>query len=128
MTDETRSELRRVIEAAVRAGGADTSFRELPGGAGNYYELSVFSAIVFDRPALTSAQQLALSVLLGDESVVPQVLADYLLDQGHEYATACYERGRAEAFQGTLSSRQISGEVVRAEDVAALIRALGDAT
>jgi hypothetical protein len=59
-------------------------------------DLAPFLAEI-DRSKLTAAQQLALSVLLGDEMVLPQALADYLLDQGHEYATECYEKGKRDA-------------------------------
>lgn len=45
---------------------------------------------------LTPAQLLGLAVLLKDEAVIPQVLADFLLDAGHEYATAVAEKARRE--------------------------------
>lgn len=95
MTDETRKELRAVFEAAVRAGGAD--FCEVPGGAGNYYELSVFSPTVYSHPELTTAQQLALSVLLGEpDAAVLSALCDVLIENGHEYAVECHYIGRRE--------------------------------
>lgn len=97
MTDDTRAELRLIFESVVRAGGADTSLREMPGGAGNYHEISVFSPAVYSHPPLTAAQHLALSVLLGEpDTVIQSALADMLLDMGHEYATAVAERARAE--------------------------------
>ena len=95
MTDETRAELRKVFEAAVRAGGAD--FHETPGGVGNYYSLSVFAPAVYQHPGLTTAQQLALSVLVGEpDGAVLSALCDLLIEQGHEYAVECYEKGKRE--------------------------------
>ena len=51
-----------------------------------------------DRTPLTPAQHLALSVLLGDEAVIPGHLADYCLDAGVEYATECYEKGKRDSL------------------------------
>lgn len=63
-----------------------------------------------DPPPLTPAQQLALSVLLNDEAVIPQVLADYLLDHGHEYAVAVAAKGAAD---GRAGERRRCVEAVR---------------
>lgn len=78
MTDELRAELRRVIERSVRvamAGGPSDEARYVP--------------------PLEPDQHLGLSALLRDPDMLPQALADYLLDQGHEFAQACFEKGRA---------------------------------
>lgn len=100
MTDETRTELRRGIELILRSISAGYGVKSgrpvymLSGGyAHNLYTGRIPNGIeCHNFPPLTTAQQLALSVLIGDESVLPQALADYLLDQGHEYATAVAER------------------------------------
>ena len=114
MTDETRAELRRFFAAMVRVAECETLTVEVIGSepSGNPWarvsaacqvrESKARPGSAPELPPLTTAQQLALSVLLGDESVLPQALADYLLDQGHEYATAVAERARAEERERCL--------------------------
>jgi hypothetical protein len=107
MDDDTRTELRRGLEALVRAAEAEsrragycsvTVSRSGAAGGGRVWQ-SVYLKVddTDDLPPLTPAQQLALSVLLQDDAVVPQVLADFLLDHGHEYATAVAARAADEA-------------------------------
>lgn len=105
MTDEQRARLRVGIGEVVRAGlsgqpgvRADPDHSVLSGEAGEpYTEIAVVVTHPGSHrryPPLTTAQQLALSVLVGDEGVLPQAIADYLLDQGHEYATAIRQAER----------------------------------
>ncbi len=49
-----------------------------------------------DLPELTAQDVLALNVLLGDPATLPKALADFMIDQGHEYAVECYEKGKAD--------------------------------
>lgn len=94
MSDDDRAELRRGIEAVVRATLAGKTIR-LKAGVSGY--TTIAGAGPFDEgafPALTPFQQMCLSGLLGDTAMLPQALADYMIDIGHEYATACYEKGK----------------------------------
>jgi hypothetical protein len=131
MTDEQRAELRRGIEWLVRvvAASQTLSHADIRGSAvmswrASYswcdchdYQVTArgVSNTATDPPPLTTAQQLALSVLIGDESVTADVLADYLLDQGHEYATACYERGREFGASAERERAKAEGEKSEAE-------------
>jgi len=45
-------------------------------------------------------------VLLGDEAVLPQALADYLLDQGHEYATAIMRQSTDEGVKAGIETEK----------------------
>ncbi len=108
MTSENRAELRRGIDAVVRAAESAIEIRVESHEPEPHHRrracVTVYQVGTGSPPepkALTTAQQLALSVLLGDESVLPQALADYLLDQGHEYAVACYENGKRDGNQFT---------------------------
>ena len=104
MTDQTRQELRIGIEAVVRAaqsGWRVGTVKTVADIDGDPESVTTFDLVAsrsrpgpWQSPPLTPAQHLALSVLLGDPATLPQALADYLLDAGHEYATACYERGK----------------------------------
>lgn len=97
MTDEVRADLRRGIESAVRSG--EVGYVTVSVG-GDFPHDEATRIIVHppnyvaarECPPLDTAQQLALSVLLGDPAALPQALADYLLDQGHEYAAAVAEK------------------------------------
>ena len=126
MTEEARAELRRGIEGLVRAAGdCESSVRFVPDWpwfnarsvdpdavAGETHKVEVRVpgyGTLSTLPPLTTAQHLALSVLLGDESVIPQALADMLLDMGHEYATAVAEKARAEERE-QLSGRHRRGD------------------
>ena len=121
MTDETRAELRRGIELILRSVSAGYGVKSgrpaymLSGGyAHNLYTDRIPNGIeCHNFPPLTTAQQLALSVLIGDESVLPQALADYLLDQGHEYAVECYERGKRDGGNQLLAMADGYAEVCR---------------
>ena len=100
MTEDQVARLRRGFEAIIRLvrGNGD------PGLAVNtidpyYPAISVYDAVKIGNhplPGLEAKDHLALSVLLGDEAVLPDALADYLLDQGHEYAVAVAEKARRE--------------------------------
>lgn len=107
MDDDTRVELRRGLEALVRAAEAQsrrdgycsvTVSRSGMAGGGRVWQ-SVYLKVndTDDLPPLTPAQQLGLSVLLQDDAVIPQVLADFLLDAGHEYAAAVAAKAAADA-------------------------------
>ncbi len=101
MTDENRAGFRSwladMIAVATSSTGVMDRTRKHHYPAPNHFVVEIgVSKDGKDIPPLTTAQQLALSVLLGDESVLPQAMADYLLDQGHEYATAVAEKARAE--------------------------------
>ena len=112
MTDETRAELRRGIELILRSVSAGYGVKSgrpaymLSGGyAHNLYTDRIPNGIeCHNFPPLTTAQHLALSVLLGDESVLPQALADYLLDHGHEYATAVRDAERQRCLRVILEA------------------------
>lgn len=103
MTDENRAELRRVVEALVRRSLCDDATNVYIGSNGSgdgdqmYFVTSFKSDESVALPPLTTAQQLALSVLIGEpDTVIQSALADMLLDMGHEYATAVAEKARAE--------------------------------
>ena len=94
MTNVTRTELRRMIEAALSA--ADQ-------GAADLYEMARWlfrSRLVksdSDGPEqLTPFKLMCLAGLVGDPAQLESALADYLLDMGHEYAVECYEKGKRE--------------------------------
>lgn len=98
MTEETRAGLRHGFEALVRAAGAGWRVEWTATlSEGEYLSppetITGFSVTANrDRPGpwstkhLTTAQQLALSVLLEDDAVLPQALADYLQDLGRQPA------------------------------------------
>ena len=112
MTNENLAELRLRLTTLVTLAGVpgaeiidadprDFKFRDHPSGYAS-------CAVVFplgpcgnvEPPPLTTAQQLALSVLIGEpDTVTMSALADMLLDMGHEYATAVAEKARAEERQ-----------------------------
>ena len=105
MTEETRKELRDGIEAVVRAFGLKDTILVTTGAkarpAGHYSDAVEITAYVPDgwtveqTVGLTTAQQLALSVLVGEpDRVVLSALCDLLIDQGHEYAVAVAEKAR----------------------------------
>lgn len=111
MTDQNRAKLRRGIESLIRypngvGGWVSADFYGPRPALDNEGEMragvNVSAGIVFPAdtftldpiPPLTTAQQLALSVLVGDESVLPQALADFMIDSGVEYAVECYEKGK----------------------------------
>ena len=132
MDADTRAELRRGVEVLVRAAGEQsrrhgrcTVMLSRHGEPGGQMWQSVYLKLNDDTdpPPLSPAQQLALSVLLEDEAVMPQVLADYLLDQGHEYATAVAERAAAEAGtrerERCVSAVELATRQVRQYDEAA---------
>jgi len=80
MTDKDRAELRELIERTVRE-----SMAEGPKDEARYI------------PPLPEGKQFALTVLLAeDDTTIANALADYLLDQGHDYATAVAEKARRE--------------------------------
>ncbi len=129
MTEQNRSELRRGLEAVVRAAMGCTSPAVTVEGPANGHtrfrclvavrEDDFFTAPPPEPPPLTTAQQLALSVLLSDEAVSPQALADYLLDQGHEYAVAVAEKARAEEReQSAIAAMMLTHD--RADELRAL--------
>ena len=137
VTDETRAELRRGIELILRSVSAGYGVKSgrpaymLSGGyAHNLYTDRIPNGIeCHNFPPLTTAQQLALSVLIGDESVLPQALADYLLDQGHEYATAVRdaERGRIAGILHDTASAAREHHPWSGADFPRLIRRLAEA-
>ena len=102
MTEETRSELRRGIEAVVRAIAVDHPVHGPPSvNATMGYDCTTLDVDYHHEsdkhPPLTTAQQLALSVLVGEpDRVVLSALCDLLIDQGHEYAVAVAEKARRE--------------------------------
>lgn len=107
MTEETRAELRRGIENLVRESLRDSADVEATvwgpivsnGGWSHFTQVEVSSAAIdlLDAPPLTTAQQLALSVLVGEpDRVVLSALCDLLIDMGHEYGLECYEKGKRE--------------------------------
>ncbi len=110
MTDEVRLRLRNAIELLVSYADRMTEPRVVT-TTGRVTDLVGVEVRVLEDSSvvrvrefapLTPAQHLALSVLLGE--VDGRVLADFVLDQGHEYATECYERGKAEALETTIST------------------------
>jgi hypothetical protein len=100
MTERVRGDLRHAIEDLVRVAMSPVQkrvVRDCQVGSPTY-SVSVtleedYNAIT--RP-LTPAQQLGLSVLVEDESTLPQALADFLLDIDQEYASAIARRVRTE--------------------------------
>lgn len=114
MTEETRAELRQRLTTLVTLAGVPGAeiidaeprsfkFRDVPTG-------HAACAVVFplgpggsvNPPPLTTAQQLALSVLLGEpDAVVLSALCDCLIEMGHEYAVAVAENARREAIELT---------------------------
>lgn len=101
MTDETRAGLRRLLEGVARASIADAVVVKGDSGRRTGFDKLCSDVAVYytpcDPPPLTTAQQLALSVLLGEpDRVVLSALCDLLIEQGHEYAVECYEKGKRE--------------------------------
>lgn len=128
MTDEMWADLRTGIEFVVqvaRAEGGVSHHLEMTTASpdGGIRELrfnfklweTAFTAFgkSFTPPPLNPACILALNVLVGDPTTLPQALADYLLDQGHEYATAVFEKGKA---QGREEERKRCLTVVDKEE------------
>lgn len=103
--------LRRLIHALLF--GRQVSWQERVSPTGTAFNLDWYTPRE-GVPDLPADKVLALSVLIGDESALPQALADYLIEQGHEYATACYEKGKADQRkQDALASMSRWGEMVR---------------
>lgn len=84
----------------------------------------------FDNlPPLTTAQQLALSVLVGEpDRVVLSALCDLLIEQGHEYGVAVAEKARREERERIVSIMRTwatdaydAGESEQAEMLTALV-------
>lgn len=92
MTDDTRTELRATVERLVRLANA---------GVGVTCELRPERRCPPEgTPPLTTAQQLALSVLVGEpDRAVLSALCDLLIEQGHEYAAAVAEKERARCLK-----------------------------
>lgn len=111
MSDDKRAALRRYLEGMLRIAACPDLTTEVIGSLPSANTWAMVSASCQvresaarggeapDLPPLTAAQQLALSVLLGDPDTLPNALADFMLDLGSEYAQACYERGKREAFE-----------------------------
>ena len=104
MTDATRANLRRLIEKLVTSlasGGTavldtDSDTITLPAGLHRRptYTLT-FTLPDGEVKPLDATRIMALTVLVGEpDDVITAALADCLIESGHEYATACYERGR----------------------------------
>lgn len=85
MTEEQLADARACISRVVRAAVN-----------GVWWQTATGPLTDADHPPLTPGQLLGLAALLKDEAVTPQVLADFLLDVGHEYATAVAERAARE--------------------------------
>lgn len=117
MTDDTRTELRRGIELFVRLAAKPGVFlaeaavihHKLvePHRSGFLRSLAVGLVEPLEAgnplpddsamPPLTTAQQLALSVLVGEpDRAVLSALCDCLIEMGHEYAAAVAEKARQE--------------------------------
>lgn len=117
MTDETRTRLRGVLELLVsytsRLDG-EVRFQTDTGRLGAYVTYTdhvgvqaVISStpgqVGAESPPLTTAQQLALSVLVGEpDRAVLSALCDLLIEQGHEYAAAVAEKARREERERIL--------------------------
>jgi len=109
----------------------------MSGGWAHFTQVEVSSAArdLDEAPPLTTAQHLALSVLVGEpDAVVLSALCDCLIEQGHEYAAAVAEKARAEERErcarlietarykigpGVIGQEQI---VALAQKIAAVIR------
>jgi len=107
-------DLRNGIELAIRAeaGGADVlqdyvstdaAYMTVPRSPAVRHEWSLRVVQLAPPggepalPPLSVEKQFALTVLLGrDDATIANALADYLLDRGHEYATAVAEKARKE--------------------------------
>ncbi len=104
MTDNTRAELRRGIERLVREADSCIEVRVENNEPAPHHRrratVSVYqvgTGMPQPTPPLTTAQQLALSVLVGEpDKAVLSALCDLLIEQGHEYAAAVAEKARAE--------------------------------
>lgn len=135
MTDETRARLRGAIELlvsyAARLDG-EARVQTDSGRLGAYvtYTDHVGVMVVVSTrpeqlgpptPALTPFQHMCLSGLLGDPDQLPQALADYMLDQGHEYAAACYQKGKRD---GNPLNALAKSMLMGAEDYAKFIEPL----
>lgn len=105
MTDDARARLRDGIAWVVR-------FAALPGTVVGHEESEFHASVMADNyqsagplPELTTAQQLALSVLIGEpDYVIANAMAEHLLDQGHEYATAVLDAERRRCLRVVLDS------------------------
>ena len=101
MTEETRAELRSFITRLIAVAEHDPRAGTVSHYAPSFGQHELVCALRFD-PAkvsseLSTAQQLALSVLLGEpDRVVLSALCDLLIEQGHEYGVECYEKGKRE--------------------------------
>lgn len=110
MTDETRAELRRDIGHVVRMAGLPMAYCFPAGVAhdnliGSYRSIAAGVVVPInviesagplpEPPPLTPFQQMCLAGLLGDPAQLESAVVDYLLDQGHEYATAVRDAERA---------------------------------
>lgn len=123
MSDDTRTELRATVDRLVRLANA---------GVGVTCELRPQRRCPpEDTPPLTTAQQLALSVLVGEpDRAVLSALCDLLIEMGHEYAAAVAEKARREERERALKGidKRIATwatEMQRADTRAAREQSLG---
>lgn len=109
MKPEIRADLRKWFDAGVRMSEVFDDFLQSSFDFNNEtglltvrdphgYALPGLDGITL--PPLPPEKVLALSVLLGDPATLPQALADYLIDIGHDSTVAAYERGKAESVAG----------------------------
>lgn len=111
VTDETRAELLRSLEAVMRAADHDMVVATPLRAAGQGYNAAEVTAYIpadvrpADLPELPPEKVFALKVLVGDPASLPQALADYLMDIGHDATMAAYERGKREQILAQQMSR-----------------------
>lgn len=128
MTDATLAELRRGLEAVVRAAMA--------GGTPDYqaksyligwpeHRLSVWPPVGMGHvppvspPELTRGQMLGISAALGGE-VEAWALADFLVEQGLDWAKEVYEKGKAEERERVVKLIDLASTAAPTEAAAVL--------
>ncbi|MCU0703379.1 MAG: hypothetical protein MUF18_05245 [Fimbriiglobus sp.] len=123
MDADTQAKLRRGIEALVQSAAAQSrehghcsieiSRHGAAGGQSAWMAVYARLEGQLEFTPLTPAQQLGLSVLIEDETVLPQALADYLLDYGHEYAEAVRQQARTEERQKCVAALEFASRQMR---------------
>ena len=105
MTDDTRKEFRKAFEMMLRLIAVATEPRIVIDERSRFHREPLSITLRDDAPIiritdhqlppLTTAQQLALTVLVGEpDRAVLSALCDCLIEMGHEYAAECYEKGK----------------------------------
>ena len=116
MTDKTQAELRGAITEMVQVCDAGGTISHLT-GENLIPTVTMWGSGLPEYKPLTPFQQMCLSGLIGDPSQLESAVVDYLLDQGHEYATAIREKEKVRIARLIQQERNFLGPSVNYESL-----------